>query len=159
MGVTSMCTRGARDSVSRGRSTAALGGMRTFLAFLTAPLVIAIGWAAQAFLLADSDPRPLSDLAGEFLVTVVMVYIGAAWVTVLFALPLFFLLRRFRLLRSWTAGLVGALIGGIIGAALGNLASPPGSLWFVALGGLAGFVFWLVGGFNLQRQETYAQGR
>jgi hypothetical protein len=132
--------------------------MRTFLAFLSAPLVIAIGWAAHAFFLTDPDSRPFSELVAEFLATVVMVYIGAAWVTLLCALPIFFLLRRFGLIRSWTAALVGALIGGVMGAALGNLASPPGMFWFGALGGLPGLVFWLVGGFNAQREETYAQG-
>jgi hypothetical protein len=132
--------------------------MRTFLAFLSAPLVIAIGWVASAFFLADPSSRPLLDLMVEFLGSLLMVYIGAGWVTLLFALPIFFLLRRFDLIRCWTAVLVGVLIGGIMGALLGNPASPQGIFWFGVLGGLAGLVFWLVGGFNAQREETYAQG-
>jgi hypothetical protein len=134
-----------------------LGGMRTLLAFLSAPFVVAIGLAGYTFL-ADSNSRPLSESVPEFLVTVVVMYIGAAFVTALLALPVFFLLHRFNLIRSWTPMLVGALIGAIMGAAVGNLASPPGMLFFGVLGGSAGLVFWLVGGFN-QRQGPYAQGR
>ena len=132
--------------------------MRTLVAFLSAPLVVAIGWAAYTFFLADPDSRPVSEVIGEFFVTVVIVYMGAAWATVLVAVPLYFLLRRFDLVRSWTAVFVGALIGGVMGAFLGNLASPAGAFWLGLLGGLAGLVFWHVGGFNARRAGSYAQG-
>ena len=132
--------------------------MRTFLAFLSAPLVVAIGWSAYAFFLADPDARPLSDLVPEFFVTILVVYLGAGWVTLLIALPLFLLLRHFSLIRSWTSGTAGAVIGGAIGAFMGNQASPQSALWLGVLGGLAGLVFWLVGGFNAQQEQEYAQG-
>ena len=133
--------------------------MRTLLAFLLAPLVIAFGWSTYTFFWADSASQPFSKLVPELLVTVLVVYIGAAWVTALIALPLFLLLRRFGLVRCWTAGATGAVIGGTIGAFMGNLASPQSAVWLGALGGVAGLVFWLVGGFNAQRGETYVQTR
>lgn len=79
-----------------------------------------------------------------------MVYSGAATFTAIFALPLFLLLRRLNLVRSWTAGIAGIAIGGMAGALLGNMTTPLEVLWLSVLGGIAGLVFWRVGGFSTE---------
>ena len=126
--------------------------MRIFVAFLVAPLVIAISWPTYAFLSSKLSSGPLSERLLEFLVFVVMVYSGATTFTVILALPLFLLLRRLDLVRSWTTALAGVAIGGMAGAFLGNMTTPLGVLALSVLGGVAGLVFWHVGGFNTERQ-------
>ena len=124
--------------------------MRIFAAFLVAPLVIAVVWPTYAFLFSELSSGPLSERLLELLVFVVVVYSGAATFTAIFALPLFLLLRRLNLVRSWTTGIAGIAIGGMAGAFLGNMTTPLGVLGLSVLGGIAGLVFWRVGGFSAE---------
>jgi len=124
--------------------------MRIFNAFLVAPLVIAIGWPTYAFLFSKPSPGPLSERLLEFLVFVVMVYSGAMTFTVIFAIPLFLLLRHFNLVSSWTTGIAGIVIGGMAGFFLGNMTTPFEVVLLSVLGGIAGLVFWRLGGFSAE---------
>ena len=127
--------------------------MRVFAAFFSAPLVIAIGWTVIGYLSYGPISRPLSEHLLEMLVFAIMVYTGAATFTAIIALPLYLLFRRLDLVRDWTAGIVGIVTGGTAGVLLGNVASPPGVLGLSVLGGLAGLVFWRVGGFSAERKN------
>lgn len=109
--------------------------MRTFVAFLAAPLVVALGWA-MSVLLYESVDDPF-----ELVVITAIVYIAAVWITVLLALPLFLLLRRFDLVRAWTLGVAGLAIGGIGATIYSDFV---GGAWGIVLGGLAGLVFWSI---------------
>ncbi len=109
--------------------------MRTFVAFLAAPLVVALGWSLSV-LLSESIENP-----SELVVTTAVVYIAAVWVTVLLALPLFVLLRRFDLVRSWTSVVVGLAVGGVGATIYSDFVD---GAWGIGLGGLAGLVFWSI---------------
>jgi hypothetical protein len=70
-------------------------------------------------------------------------YLYTLLVAVLFGGPLFLLLRRASLIRWWTAGIVGLLIGAGV-AALFYRSETPVQLLFAATGAVAGLVFWAV---------------
>ena len=113
--------------------------MRTIAAFLIAPLVVAVPLASYVFF----RPTPLPEPLLEFLVVTVMVYSVAATFTVLLAVPLFLLFRRFNLVNLWTAVLSGTVVGGV-GALLYSDFVWSFAAWNCALGGLAGLVFWSI---------------
>jgi len=77
-------------------------------------------------------------------------------VTVVLALPLFFLLRKAQWLRWWHAVLAGSLCGlcfaaantlGVYGGTLDRLVNS-NNVYFVGLGALVGFVYWWLGIFR-----------
>ena len=113
--------------------------MRTIVALLIAPLILALPWASYALF----QSSPLQDRLLEFLVATVMAYSASLTLTVLLALPLFFVFRRFDLVNLWTAVGSGAVIGGI-GAMLYSEFLWFTGAWMYVLGGLAGFVFWSI---------------
>ena len=113
--------------------------MRTIIAFLVAPLVIAVPWASYALF----QSAPLQERLLEFLVATVMAYSAAATFTVLLAVPLFLVFRRFNLVNLWTAVLAASAISGVGAMLYGDFMWFTGA-WNYPLGGLAGLVFWSI---------------
>jgi hypothetical protein len=110
---------------------------RTILGFICAPLVVSLGMGAKAVsALSVRDPR-------ELVVTFLAWYFYAAIFTVVFALPMFILLRRFRLLRWWIAMAAGLLIG-CLGAVTIGTDSAAGVCTLALLGAGGGAIFWLI---------------
>jgi hypothetical protein len=113
---------------SRSRSAP----LNTTIAFLVAPLVPAFVFAG----FGRFTPDFMSLLLGTG-----VFYILSVPGIVIFALPLYMLMRKFDLVRWWSASAGGLLVGQ--GAAL--LYGSPNIVWqFGALGSVSGFVFWLV---------------
>jgi ABC-type branched-subunit amino acid transport system permease subunit len=112
----------------------------SLLGFAAAPLSAGVANVVLSFVENGSPNGPM-DLVGAF----VMAFFFSLPV-VLVAMPIYFLLSRFRLVNPWTCLASGALLGGIFGAVL-RLPNPPQSgdvLVMAAIGVVAAFVFWLV---------------
>ena len=139
----SLCTRGALDTWSRGRSTAALGVMfsRVALGFLIAPLVVPIGM----LLTTQRESHAFGDLLLEGIVFAAVWYFYPLLFALVFALPLYLLLQRSGRI-SWWAALGAGLLIGAIGAMSNKGQSVAFSAKLVLFGGIAGLVFWMVVG-------------
>lgn len=114
----------------------------TAIAFLTAPVF-------PALLLGMGTP--LSPDGPEFITILGLFPIGylySAAVTGVFALPLFLLGRRMRLIRWWSAIVCGFLIGALVSVGLQwpnwNGIFDPATLLYGTTGSVSGFAFWLI---------------
>lgn len=120
------------------------------IGFLVAPVVPAL--ALGLF-------TPITDGKPDFVSVLGLFPIGyffAVVASTLFGLPAFFLLRRLKLIRWWSAAATGFFIGICIGIALQRPDVPnlPFETWITeairsslamaAAGGLAAIVFWLI---------------
>ena len=134
--------------------------MRILVAFLVAPLIVALGWSSSIFIFLVGT-EPLSELFIEYLVTNVAIYFGALTFTAVFGAPLFLLCRHFNLVGPWVAGIAGAFIGGVAGMLLGNMTTPLETVGLSLLGGLAGLIFWHVSGLSIapQVRDTADRGK
>jgi hypothetical protein len=102
-----------RSSIKAGREKAIF---ITILAFLIAPLVTAIAVGAWSMPYYSGD-----KLSGAILGFVVFTAIGyefALLASLVLGLPVFLLLKWLGLIRWWTSGIVGLLIGLVAGVAI-----------------------------------------
>jgi hypothetical protein len=109
------------------------------LAFLIAPAIPAL--TLPYFTPLFSEPgSPRYAVGGIFFFYVASLQFGT-----LLGLPSFLILRKWNLVRWWSAVLCGAIIGGGIAAALAGVGFPAKFLasWAGA-GAVAAFVFWFV---------------
>jgi len=89
----------------------------------------------------------ISHHAGEFLVTVVVVFFYALGGTAVLAVPVFLLLNRVNLVRWWSALAAGAGQGFLSDLLLGGHWTSPwlrGHLGLTAMGAASGLSFWLI---------------
>jgi hypothetical protein len=109
------------------------------LAILIAPLVPAL---ALPYLtpIVSGPGYPRYDLLG-----VAFFYVASLQFGAIFGIPLFLILRKFKLASVWSACVVGVCIGGGMAYFFGNTHSPA-ILFFswAGSGGAAAVVFWLV---------------
>jgi hypothetical protein len=108
--------------------------------FMVAPMV-------PALTLAAFSPVSGGNLEGVLGGTVIFYFFSFMFTAALGA-PAFFLLRRFGLVYWWSCVLGGAAIGALAAVAIspaGNVPGP-GLFLFTALGAVAAFVFWSIGG-------------
>jgi hypothetical protein len=130
--------------------------MRTAVAFLVAPLTVAIGGP----LLAQISSQHKDSLL-ILLVEIAATYIYGLLFALVFALPLFVLLRRFGWANAYTAagaGLMAGLLGGVI-VFNGNV-SPERVVSLAelsVLGALAGVVFWLIARVDMRSKPSLEQ--
>lgn len=118
-------------SLESGKNTA------TLLAFVLAPLISTLIYALTA--------TDLPDDIVDFTVTLLLFYFFCSLATLVFGMPLYFLLRHFKLVSWWTCTPSGIVIG-IIVAKLVSMNHPvhDRSLAFYAgVGAITGFCFWL----------------
>ena len=115
----------------------------TAVAFLIAPLPPAFAAALSSPVVGGGvDASPI-DLLG---LTLVVFYPFALFFGLLIGLPLFFLARRFNLVRWWSAAIAG-FVTGVIALALSkrlNSGDVPLLLMWAGSGSFAGFTFWFV---------------
>ncbi|MBC5765828.1 hypothetical protein [Ramlibacter albus] len=93
------------------------------------------------------DPLTGNRAADTMLVTFFIMYYFSAVATVLFGVPAYFAMRKFRAIRWWSATLVGIFAGVVMrrGVALPGGYASFEDLWnFGMLGAAAGFLFWAV---------------
>jgi len=120
----------------------------TVLAFAAAPIVPALGYSVAWYRAGLVSATSALELSFGF-------YYFSAIVMIVLAVPLAFVLRHFNLARWWTAILGGFSIGLIVavvedwrpgGSPLlhGDPATIRAAIMNVALGALAGLVFWLI---------------
>lgn len=114
--------------------------MRSVTAFFIAPLVVAAGWSTYAF----SESRLWSEKLAGFVVSMTIAYVYCIAVTVVVALPLYFLLRRFNLVRSWSLIASGAAISWATTMLLLPKSLQKEVDGLVFLGAAAGLTFWLI---------------
>lgn len=79
----------------------------------------------------------LNDLEG-FAYLGLLSNIIAIPVSLLFAIPSFFLLRKYRLFKWWSVCIVGAVAGGLMGKDF-----PFGIIWLAMLGTISASIAWL----------------
>jgi hypothetical protein len=120
--------------------------VRSWIAFAVAPLAIPVvlGWVARL----DGASRDESAL----IVTISLIVSYLA--TFLIGLPLYLLLRAYRLTSFWLAPVVGGIVGGILNITVVskmifnfdfNIATLPGSFLIGALEGASvGTILWLI---------------
>ncbi len=75
-----------------------------------------------------------------------MLYFFSAFATLLFGVPAFYVLRRLKMIRWWSALLSGCAIGAIMAVVI-RLPSLPmcDDIYIMSLAGAAsGFVFWVI---------------
>ena len=108
----------------------------TILGFLIAPLFAAIALVVIAWAKSGFGPLEMSELPSW----VALYYWYTLGVTLIFALPTYFLLRRFNKITWWSATLVGMFIGEVMAIILHKYQN----LLLVAIGGLSGLIFWLI---------------
>jgi hypothetical protein len=117
--------------------------MRTVVAFFVAPLTVAVGGP----LVAQASSRH-TDPVGILLLEMGGTYVYGLLFTLVLAVPLFMLLRRFGRINAYTATGAGLLIGFLGGVIIFNGNVGPERLIRLAeialLGALAGVVFWLI---------------
>ena len=106
----------------------------TILGFLITPLFAAIGLVVAGTAKNRSDLLDMSALPW-----VAIYYWYTLGATLIFALPTYFILRRFNKITWWSAILVGMFIGAVMA-----INFKPQSLLLVAIGGLSGLIFWLI---------------
>ena len=130
--------------------------MRKVAAFLVAPLVVAVGVPVLSLVVSSAAPSALP-------LTILVTYIYGLFFTVVLALPLFLVLKRFRWVNVFSA-IFGGLVVGAVGATLvfnGNHSLQR----LIALGEVstlsacAGFVFWLIARKDLQPNKSLEHSR
>jgi len=114
---------------------------RPAFGFLTAPLVVSIGMLLTTRRESDSLPDMLLEIAVFGFVW----YIYPLIFAIVFGVPLYLLLNRLNLIH-WSLSVAGGLLIGAIGAMSINGQDPSFIARLVALGGLAGLVFWFLAG-------------
>ena len=112
---------------------------RTVLAFSVAPLIPSVYLAVFFPLGGEQDAI---SVLGSF----VVVYLFSITATVLLGVPFYFILRKFNLIRWWSATAGGLLVGTVFLLLITSNAAQDtaGMLRFAMLGASAGFLFWLV---------------
>jgi len=126
--------------------------LRTALGFVVAPLTVAVGWP-----LISAFRRPVIPQPSELAATGAALFIYAAILTVIFAVPTFWLLRRYVSIRWWLAAIAGLALG-----AVGAVIAGRETFDYVAipiLGGLAGISFWMVAGSSLPPNTSLERTR
>ena len=109
----------------------------TFLAFAAATLLPA---AFQAVVFPLSGNRDLQSVLGTFFVAS---YIAAASM-ILLGVPAYIVLKRFGLVTWWSAVSWGAVAGMLVILAIESSFEPASQLRFALLGGITGFLFWVI---------------
>lgn len=118
-------------SLESGKNTA------TLIAFVFAPLVSTLIYP----LMASDLPDDIVNLTVDLL----FFYFFCSLATLILGMPIYFLLRHFKLVRWWTCISSGIVIGVVV-AVLVSLKNPvqDRSLAFYAgVGAITGFCFWL----------------
>jgi hypothetical protein len=106
--------------------------------FVVAPLIAALIISATTQLVRPQDILSRIEM-------VPMVFLPAAGVTILVALPAFLLFKRFGLVRWWSAMGVGLAIGAFMGCTFGfHLAQVPDILFMAGTGAVSALGFWLI---------------
>ena len=111
----------------------------TLTAFVLAPLVSALIFPFTSPALHDMD-------IVDFMVSVLLFYFFCSLATLVFGMPLYFLLRRFKLVAWWSTTLCGVIIGAIV-AVLVSLQNPVHDrslVFFCEVGAVTGLCFWLI---------------
>ena len=121
---------------------------RAIIALFLAPFVVGSLFGSVA--LFDFATLPRVATAVALMASAIMLV-----VTIVFALPLFIILRRFTLLQWWHATLAGGVCGGcyvfleiLTGSSSLDWVLSQNNLLYVGLGALTGFVFWWIGIFR-----------
>jgi len=111
----------------------------TIVGFLVAPMIPAVYGA-----LTTDTFGPLDVLT--FLVWFIVFYNYALWPTCLFGVPLFFVFKRYNLIRWWSTALTGLLIGMLVAVifAAPNTVTLGLLLTMGLLGYASAFTFWLI---------------
>lgn len=111
------------------------------LGFLVAPVVPALTLALASSFMA----KPTADLLSILGFTALYYFVSAA-ATILFGIPAFIVLFRFKLIRWWSAAIVGAAIGILMdfAAQIPRQAGPLDLLIMGAIGSAAALAFWLI---------------
>ena len=109
----------------------------TTLGFLIAPLFAAI--SLMAIDMMRKDHFELTDTLGW----VPIFYCYILGVTLIIGLPAYLLLRHFNKVTWWSATIVGMFAGAVMALIFTSL-----NPLVTAIGGLSGFVFWLIWRFE-----------
>ncbi|MEJ2362541.1 MAG: hypothetical protein P8Z75_14205 [Gammaproteobacteria bacterium] len=119
-------------SLESGKNTA------TLIAFVLAPLVSALLYPFTSPAFHDMDII-------DFGVSVTLFYFFCSLATLVAGMPLYFILRRFNLVRWWTATTCGIVIGAIVAVlvSLNNPVHDKSLVFFASVGAITGFCFWL----------------
>jgi hypothetical protein len=133
-------TLGVMATPSSSRSAAF-----TAIAFVVSPLVAALGLSVAGSVETGGENFSVLSLLGW----TVVFYIYAALATLVLALPSFLLLRRFGVVRWWSALLVGIAIGVVVFAFVlpggsGPVTSDSRLIWCGSMGALSALVFWVI---------------
>jgi hypothetical protein len=132
-----------------GELTSWWDSIRSWIAFAVAPLAIPIvmGWIAE-FYSAPEDDRGLIGL----IVTISLIFSYLA--TFLIGLPLYLVLRAYKLTSFWLAPVVGGIVGGILNITVVrmmifnfgfDIAALPGAFLIGGLEGASvGTILWLI---------------
>jgi hypothetical protein len=115
---------------------------RAAIGFFVAPLVVAL----SVGVLTPADPGSVAAQVLGFFVLVLVWYVYACIFTAVFAVPAFLILRHFNLVRWWSTLAGGMVIGSLAGAVIGEPTAVMlrGVFPIAVLGGISGFVFWLI---------------
>lgn len=111
----------------------------TLTAFVLAPLVSALIFPFISTALHDID-------IVDFMVSVLLFYFFCSLATLVLGMPLYLLLRRFKLVAWWSTTLSGIIIGAIV-AILVSLQNPVHErslAFFCGIGAVTGLAFWLI---------------
>lgn len=116
----------------------------TMLAFLTAPLVPPIIWAAVNILQTGLNPteKNYPDMYAYFYL-IPPIYIYILFATFITGGPIYLMLTRYNKVTWWTCILSGTICGGLMVSIL-NSHNITLYLNALPLGGGSGFVFWLI---------------
>lgn len=118
-------------SLESGKNTA------TLIAFALAPLI-----STFLYPLTASD---LPDDIVNFTVALLLFYFFCSLATLVAGMPLYFLLRRFKLVHWWTCTLGGIVIGAIVAflVSANNSLHDRSLAFYAGAGAITGFSFWL----------------
>lgn len=99
---------------------------------------------------------PLQDQVLEVAVGFLIWYMYPLFFAAIFALPLFLLLKRYSLVRWWSALIAGLLIG-ILGAM--SINGQPQLLYgkLVLLSGISGLIFWFIISADPRSEDSLGQ--
>ena len=113
--------------------------MWTTVGFLVAPIIPAVTMAIWSSLVEQRAVGPTLQLTLFF-------YFYSALATIVFGIPTYFLLLRFKLVNLWSALTVGFVIGVIVSFIIKapNFITLREILPMGAMGAAAAFTFWLV---------------
>lgn len=119
-------------SLESGKNTA------TLLAFVFAPLVSALLYPLTTPEFHDMDII-------DFGVAVTLFYFFCSLATLVFGMPLYFLLRRLKLVRWWTCTPCGIVIGAFVAflVSLNHPVHDRSLAFYASVGAITGFCFWL----------------